>query len=272
MRRLVLIAIISILLFGGCVSTDTDEYQSVHYKYPLEKQSKVWIDIKAGQVIIENSNLQEITIDALVANLDSFIVSREGTNVFINNGDSNSQETIIVSVPANITIDISTFSANVHVVDVRGAIDVRTVAGNIIIESFNGEGLLWAGRGDVEVFLGQGELVVIGEHGNLSVSEFVGEVSMTSIMGSLFYRAPEVMRSLVALEVDHGAVDVSLSKDANLAVQVKTTSGYVTCIGIDFFPTVDGCEGVLGDGTGLLTVRTVSGAVNLFVSSSEQED
>jgi hypothetical protein len=94
---------------------------------------------------------------------------------------------------------------------------------------------------------------------------------MTTIMGTIKYSGVENAAGIVKLESDHGPVEARMPENAHFDIQVRTTSGYVTCLGTGLAQTVAGCEGVIGDGTGELDIRTVSGRVDLKVISTRPE-
>jgi len=176
-----------------------------------------------------------------------------------------SQDEIILRVPDGMTLNIQTFQGDVELKNLRGTVQVRSTAGRIDFQSFTGKALLWAGRGDIHVADGQGEIVLFGEHGSLSTEGFEGSLSMTTIMGALNYADPGDAHNFVQLESDHGPVEVFLARNTNSKVAVSTTSGLVTCTGEGFSKTYNGCSGIIGAGEGEITIRTVSGRVDLKV-------
>ena len=95
---------------------------------------------------------------------------------------------------------------------------------------------------------------------------------MSTIMGTLVYEGEAGTAGEVKLETDHGPVEVYLPADASMDVEVRTTSGDVACMAGELRQTYDGCEGSLGGGAGSLTVRTVSGRVDIRMIEVSGED
>ncbi len=94
---------------------------------------------------------------------------------------------------------------------------------------------------------------------------------MSTIMGTLVYIGPPGAADEIRLETDHGPVRVNLPADAHLEVVARTNSGSKACMGLDLRQTYDGCQGVLGDGTGSLAIRTVSGRIEIAVGTVTNE-
>jgi hypothetical protein len=99
------------------------------------------------------------------------------------------------------------------------------------------------------------------------VNGFRGTVSMSTIMGTLVYIGPPGAADEIRLETDHGPVRVNLPVDADMEVAARTNSGSKACMGVYLRQTYDGCQGVLGEGAGSLTIRTVSGRIQIEVGA-----
>jgi DUF4097 and DUF4098 domain-containing protein YvlB len=260
-------------LLGGCTALPPTQNQIFERQYTAEEISEINVDLQAGQINLVGGDSTEIILNASLANLDSIIEEHQDTILNLTFPESEIGDVITFQVPLGVVLNINTFSAGVTVIDFFGQVDISSVAGDVVLDAFTGDALLWAGRGDVDILYGQGDVVVIGEHGTLSVSGFDGDVSMTTIMGTLKFLGAESANGSAFLESDHGPVEVLLPETANFDIQVNTTSGYVTCLGSELSQTVSGCEGIIGEGTESLAVRTVSGRVDLKVISAEpQED
>jgi hypothetical protein len=268
---MVVVIILIPFLLSGCNSFQSVEQHVVGYHYSAEDISEIRIELDTGQINLLGGNSSEITVNGSLVNADSIIEDYQDSIIYLTFPESEIGDEITIQVPPGVVVNINSFSADVIISNFSAQLEVSSVAGDIILDAFTGDALLWAGRGDVEIVDGNGEVVVIGEHGTLSVSGFEGDVSMTTIMGTLRYLGSENTSDSATLESDHGPVEVLLPETANFDIQVNTTSGYVTCLGPDLAQTVSGCEGIIGEGTGRLDVRTVSGRVDLKVISTEAE-
>jgi DUF4097 and DUF4098 domain-containing protein YvlB len=260
-----------IFVLVGCNSLQSGKYHPVERKYSAAGISEIQVEMQAGQLSVVGEDFQELVLSASLAKPDLFTEAKQGSMLMISLTESGNGDEVTLRIPEGVILKIDTFSADVHLTDYNGQIEISSVAGNIVLDSIVGEAWLWAGRGDVDVQNGQGDQTIIGEHGVLSVSGFDGNVSMSTIMGKLEYTAAEGVSGFTSLESDHGPVEVLMSESANFNIFVNTTSGFVTCLGADIAQTVSGCERVIGDATGILEIRTVSGRIDLKVVATMPE-
>jgi DUF4097 and DUF4098 domain-containing protein YvlB len=168
-----------------------------------------------------------------------------------------------VRVPQEVPVRVETFDAPVILRDLRGEVEVHSTSGDILAENLSGEILLRSARGDVRAVNCSGIVQVLGEHGILALEDVRGEVGASTIMGTIRYTGAPGSGDEVNLETDHGPVQIELGKDSGLDISMTTTSGEIDCSlpGLTF--SSRSCSGILGNGAGSLTVRTVSGEVTL---------
>jgi DUF4097 and DUF4098 domain-containing protein YvlB len=272
MGQKIISGLLIMILAGGCVSVgDTERYRERH-RFESQEIAEVVVEMQEGLVQVVGSMEQELIIDTNLIDPNTSIISKIDKQLVVSVSNSAPEDEIMLMLPAELGLQVRTFGADVKLDRVQSQIEVRTYSGDIEVTAFSGQALLWAGRGNIEVREGTGALVLIGEYGVLSADRFVGQVSMSTIMGTLRYLGVEAASNPVQLETDHGPVEVGLPESANYHVQVRTTSGYVTCIGNGMTLTVNGCEGIIGDGREEFKVRTVSGRVDLRVISNMPEN
>ncbi len=107
---------------------------------------------------------------------------------------------------------------------------------------------------------------MVGNYGLLSLEDVRGNTGVSTIMGTIIFNGPIGTDDLLHLETDHGPISVSFTPDSSFSIQVRSTSGDVTCVLSGIISSLRTCDGVFNSGGGALTVRTVSGAVKLQIA------
>jgi DUF4097 and DUF4098 domain-containing protein YvlB len=169
---------------------------------------------------------------------------------------------MLAEIPAGMNVRIKSFNASILANDLDAILDINSIAGGITLDHFNGQAILISGRGNISVKEGVGVVNIIGEHGKLEVVSYKGEVSMSTIMGMINYVGSPGTGDKIHLETDHGPVIIEIGERSNIKMSISTTSGSINCLSPEH-QIVNGCIGTIGDGSGDLTVRTVSGAVSI---------
>lgn len=262
------VLLLILLICVGCRPLGIVEVQSAEKVFKPGEFSEISVEISSGRVSIVHSDEPQIYLLTNLAEPENLIITQSEPVLSISLEKGKDQDEIILHIPDEMAIKVSTFSADVSLEAVTGIATIRSTAGDIRLESFSGQAQLWAGRGNVAVTNGQGELDLIGEHGALVVDGFNGKVSMTTIMGAINFFALENDLPNVQLESDHGPVKAFLPKNSRSNIKVTTTSGIVTCIGEGIIPINNGCERKVENGAGDVMIRTVSGRVDLRVTDN----
>lgn len=65
------------------------------------------------------------------------------------------------------------------------------------------------------------------------------------------------------LETDQGAVNIDLDPGSEAQIRITSAGGRIVCSLPGMSGMFDSCEGMLGSGTGILNIRTVSGAIRI---------
>jgi len=272
MYRIFPVILLILLIAVGCRPFGKVEVFTVDKVFETGKFSQMVVEIPNGRVSIFQSEDSRISLLAKLANPENLIISQAEPVLSISLDKGKDQDEITLYIPAEMVIKVSTFSADITIEAVKGLANVRSTAGDISLASFSGQAQLWAGRGNVAVTNGQGELNLIGEHGTLLVDGFSGMVSMTTIMGAITYSAADNDLPTVQLESDHGPIKAFLPVNSRSNIKVTTTSGIVTCIGEGIIQINNGCEREVENGEGDVTVRTVSGRVDLRVTNHSESE
>ena len=168
-----------------------------------------------------------------------------------------------ILVPNQMKVIVETDSASVHVQDYFGDVEVASTSGNVIVENTIGELKLRSNRGNITVRRCSGRISVVGNYGTLSMQDTHGETGISTIMGTVAFIGMIQDGDNIDLETDHGLVGVDLQSNSTLEVSAHSTSGDVTCLIPNLSSTTRSCEGQIGDGGGVLNIRTVSGAVTI---------
>jgi hypothetical protein len=168
-----------------------------------------------------------------------------------------------VRVPPGATVRVETFVADVELHSLGGVVQVASTAGRVMAHDLEGSARLSSTRSDVSASGGQGDIRLLGEHGVLSFDGVRGILSASTIMGTIRYAGAPGAGDSIRLETDHGPVEVRLDPTASLDVQVASNSGRVICPLAGLSQGATTCAGRLGEGEGSLTIRTVSGNVDV---------
>jgi hypothetical protein len=185
------------------------------------------------------------------------IVSHDGRN------SSKSPVSLQVEVPNGVKVKIDTEYASITVRDYEGELEAASIAGDILIQGVKGMITARSNRGDVKVEHSAGKVSVVGNYGLLSLEDVRGDTGVSTIMGTIIFNGSIGTDDVVRLETDHGPIGVNFDPDSAFGVEVRSTSGEVVCVIPGITSSLRACDGVFNSVGGTLTVRTVSGAVNL---------
>ncbi|MGH8868911.1 MAG: DUF4097 family beta strand repeat-containing protein [Actinomycetes bacterium] len=188
--------------------------------------------------------------------------------------------TMSLAVPASCPVELGVVSASAVVAGMAGPASVKSVSGGVTLDGLGGPMDGQTVSGDLETRGLGGPLRFKTVSGDLTVIDGAsGIVRATTVSGDItvdLVVPDDALRRDVGLDVDSvsGDVTVRLPDDADVQVDVKTTTG-------DLDSAFDGLhrerrpgsarlEGTLGRGGGKVTARTVSGDVALLRRSRPQ--
>jgi hypothetical protein len=263
----ILVILILLIHLLGCAGGQPVSLSVIETTIPVPPSTPIYVQVDAGTLNITPSDGEELIVRAWVTDPKALRIEAHGDKVEIVRDGGNDAEVVQIQVPVGSNLEIRTFAADVSIDDLSADLSLFASAGQVMINGFSGSATVWAGRGDMTVTRSSGDLILITEHGAIEVDHFTGQISMSTIMGTLVYSGIEQDQNDVRLEADHGPIRVILPPSANTSVSASSTSGEVICIGLDIQQTVDGCRAQSGAGEGSVSIRTVSGQINLQIIS-----
>lgn len=261
-RRYLILAGLTLLLAACTAQEGTRPLEPL--SIPLAAGTAVVVEIDSGTLLVTQGEAGQVELasEQPVPERTEVTTASEADGLHIRiqgQGDA----PLILHVPAGTNLRVETYDAQVNLLDLNATLRVDSAAGDILAENVSGSFLLISNRGDVTVRSARGELRVLGNYGLLSLQDVAGLVRASTIMGTIQYTGLVAAEDQIHLETDHGPVVLRLDLNSDATVQVTTTSGVTDCVVPGLAPAGAGCTGQLGNGSGLLEVRTVSGSVDL---------
>ncbi len=271
MNRLsALILILFVYFIPACMPTPAKYTELESGVLGVEDSQSILIQVDHGEVIVLGTEEQQAQVKGQVLFVDELEYQVRSTEKQISikafthrKGFSDIPLRLEVRVPKQIQVKIETDSASVSVQDYEGVLEVDSTSGIITIEQLAGKITLYSNRGNITVRESSGNISIVGNYGALNVQNVYGETAVSTIMGNVVFNGLIQTGDTVRLETDHGSVSVNLSPDSVLSLQVRSTSGNVACVLPDINSSTRTCDGEIRSGGGILSIRTVSGAVTL---------
>jgi len=236
----------------------------------VEDSQSILIQVDHGEVIVLGTEEQQAQVKGRVLFADELEYQVRSTEKQISikafthrKGFSDIPLRLEVRVPKQMQVKVETDSASVSVQDYEGVLEVASISGIITIKRMAGKITLYSNRGNITVRESSGDISIVGNYGALNVQNVYGETAVSTIMGNVVFNGLIQTGDTVRLETDHGSVSVNLSSDSALSLRVRSTSGDVACVLPDINSSTRTCDGEIRSGGGILSIRTVSGAVTL---------
>lgn len=270
MNRWLSLFLLLTCLLSACAPAP-DQYTDLETRVvnPAPAQS-ILIQVDYGEVTILKSDDERVTVEGKVLFADELEYLIDSSDkqmlikIFAHRASSSTLPLqVIVRLPEQMQVRVETDEADVVAQGLHGLLEVASTSGDITMREMAGGMTLRSNRGDITVQESTGTVSIVGNYGGLTAQNVRGDVSMSTIMGNITYGGLVQGADTVHLETDHGAVSVDLSADSALTLQVRSTSGAVTCLLPDVSSTTRTCDGEIHAGGGSLSIRTVSGAVTL---------
>ncbi|MBM3182200.1 MAG: DUF4097 domain-containing protein [Chloroflexi bacterium] len=271
MNRLsALILILFVWFIPACMPAPAQYTELESGLLGVEDSQSILIQVDHGEVIVLGTEEQQAQVKGQVLFVDELEYQVRSTEEQISikafthrKGFSDIPLRLEVRVPKQRQVKIETDSASVSVQDYEGVLEVDSTSGIITIEQLAGKITLYSNRGNITVRESSGNISIVGNYGALNVQNVYGETAVSTIMGNVVFNGLIQTGDIVRLETDHGSVSVNLSLDSALSLQVRSTSGDVACVLPDINSSTRTCDGEIRSGGGILSIRTVSGAVTL---------
>jgi putative adhesin len=177
---------------------------------------------------------------------------------------------VSVAVPAHCDTSIGVVSADAVVAGVQGKIDVRCVSGDVVLDEVTGTVVAESVSGDVEARGLTGGIGLKSVSGGLTLVDSSPErVRVDGVSGDVALDIDSAVRVDVAVNTVSGDITMRVPDGIGLSIDLVSTSGDVACAfdGLDeeLRPGVRRLRGSVGDGSGQLRGRTVSGSLAVLV-------
>lgn len=269
-RFSILFLMLSVCLVAACAPIP-EKYSDLETRVVTAVDSQlILIQVDYGTVTVlgAEDDLVEISGQVMFADELEYLIDSTENQILIKvfaHRESSSKVPlhVVVRLPQNMQVDVETKNASVAVQDYQGDVEVASTSGDITLEQITGGMTLRSNRGNITVRESSGIVSVVGNYGVLNTQNVHGDVSISTIMGNIVLSGLIRGDDTIRLETDHGPVSVNLSADSALGIQVRSTSGDVTCVLPGISSTMRTCDGMMNSGGGSLSIRTVSGAVIL---------
>ena len=180
---------------------------------------------------------------------------------------------VSVAVPVDCDTSIGLVSADAVVAGVHGKVDVRSVSGGLTLDDVTGNVRVESVSGDVEARGLAGSIGLKSVSGGLTVVDgSPAQVRADSVSGdvALDLQSPGLID--INVKTVSGDVNVRVPERTGLDVDVASTSGDLACafdgLDRDSRPGAKRLHGAVGDASGRLRGRTVSGSVALLARQS----
>ncbi len=285
-----LLMIVLLLLSASSVAKDVHEIRDVKAK------SEIRVVNIAGDVEVEAWSRNQVEIDAdLGSDVKELIFEVNGNDVFIEvKGEKSSGRNIssdlVIKVPENSSLEITTVSADITVENVLGRLSCETVSGDIESTVFKSDVAMQSVSGDIDL---QGDKQKTRTHaasvsGDIEANSLDGEFRSTTVTGDLLvvdsqfelaemqtvngdivYQAALYGDSRMEVETVNGDVEIEFAGDVSARFDIETFNGSIeNCFGPEPQRTGQYTPGrelkfTLGGGKGRVVIRTLNGSVSL---------
>jgi hypothetical protein len=178
---------------------------------------------------------------------------------------------VSVAVPVQCSATVGLVTADAIVAGLGGDVTVRCVSGDVTLDSTGGDVHVQTVTGDVELRDVGGAIALITVSGAVTVVDGrPPSVQAKSVSGDVMLDLHSTGAVVVDVSTVSGDLTVRLPASSGLAVDVVSTSGDVASAfdGVELSkrPGVHRLSGRVGDGSGRLRGRSVSGRVALLAS------
>ena len=255
----------------GCSSSPAATIGLQPGMIPVVTGQSVLVDMEGGSLDVTNGKAGLLVISGSTSATDpvGYTVSSTGNQIhlvsqykshsFLQTGVASIQ--MELQVPGGIPVIVKTGDSVVTVHDYNGSVNITSISGDIAAQNINGVFVFNSNRGNVTVKKGSGEIHLMGNYGFLNLIDTRGNVNASTITGTVQFTGQIAAGDQLHIETDHGSVEIQLAPDSNTGIQVRTTSGVVSCIAADLIPAGGVCDGSFNQAAGQLEIRTVSGSV-----------
>ncbi len=270
-RHLKALWLLLALLLGAC--TPARPHQPIQPRsLPLPAGAGLHLDVQHGTVELVFGDFDTLGISGAVRGgyADDLVIDSETTHTLIHFAPERGflaphDPTILqlaLTVPQSTGVTFETFDANLSLSGEGGVVHVTTTSGDVLLEGFSGEAVVTANRGNVTIQASRGDLSVFANYGFVHFTDAHGRLSVVSILGQVTYTGRPEAGDNFTFQTDHARVEIAVPKDADLEVDLQSSSADVVCAVSGLAGTSRSCRGTLGQGGAVVHVKTVSGPVS----------
>jgi DUF4097 and DUF4098 domain-containing protein YvlB len=231
----------------------------------------------------------------LGAKVEELILERNGDKVLVKvkvprNNSNNISSELVVRIPEDSSVEVSTVSADITSEDVEGEQNLKTVSGDVYVKAANSDVSAQAVSGDVNVDGNgadietqantvSGDVEVNNVAGTVSAEAVSGEVivrdgsferaNLNSVNGEIVFHAELREDGKLSVETVNGDVDILFAGDVSARFDIETFNGDIdNCFGPKAERTSKYAPGwelsfTEGGGEGRVTITTLNGDVEM---------
>ena len=250
--------------------------------YTLDRDGKVYLEFKSGDIVVNTWNRNEIKI---IAHQNVAIdINHTGGNIRII--ISRPQSHYELFIPDKAQLRVETASGRVKTREIGGFIDIRTVSGDIeVLTAKNGvrcktvSGDIHIGKiiGNADLKTTSAKITVAGIKGSVKADTVSGkieieafshaeEMEIESISGNIKLHGELSPGGIYELNSHSGNVEFGIPSSSNFELRVETFSGNIHC---DFELKISGkidrkkIQGIVGKGGASLILSSFSGNIRI---------
>jgi len=290
MRKFITIS----LFFLGAIAAAEDFHQILD----VEDEAEIIIFNTAGEVEVRGWSRNQVEVEAdLGRGVEKLIFEVDGNEVLIEvkpaNRHHNSHDIssdLVITVPHNSSLEISTVSADISTEDVTGEQYIESVSGDIDTEAYNSDLSIDSVSGDIDIEgdnqktqisieTVSGDIDIQSVDGEVEVETVSGDlvlydsrfedVSGESVNGDMIFHAELYGDSRMEFETVNGDIDIKFEGDISARFDIETFNGDIrNCFGPEPVRTSSYTPGLElkfseGGGDGRVVIRTLNGDLRL---------
>jgi DUF4097 and DUF4098 domain-containing protein YvlB len=270
--------------------------KEVHEVRDAEARAEIVIYNTAGEVEVRGWSRNQVEINAdLGKNVKELVFKVDGKEVYIEvkapgHGGRDIASDLVINVPENSSLEISTVSADVSVADVLGRQEVDTVSGDIEIAAYASDVDIETVSGDVEIGGDDEKMRVRADSvsGDMDFQNLNGEVEIDTVSGDvvlndsrfesaeaqtvsgdIVFRASLYGERRMNIETVNGDINIKFNGDVSARFDIETFNGSIrNCFGPEATRTSKYAPGrelkfSEGGGDGKVVIRTLNGDLRL---------
>ncbi|MEE9514094.1 MAG: DUF4097 family beta strand repeat-containing protein [Anaerolineales bacterium] len=266
--QLFALLLLSAISTGCSPKADIFPIPTQTYNLPAQHKLVILLDRASLELVGHNGTDLSFAGSGSEPNVEITLITLEGepsTQLQLGRTPATGPVDIVLQlrIPNETQIELYLTKGEVYAHDLEGQLEIQTISASIRIERFSGNLRAKSRRGAVQVSDSQGEIHTLAEADDISLSNLSGNITGTNIIGNINLSGMITDGDSARLETDHGAVNIILDPGSEAQIRINSTSGRIVCTLPGMSGIFDSCEGILGSGSGMLTIRTVSGAIRI---------